>query len=151
MHHINRLTIDIFSDSDNHKTSRKKISSILRYHEDLILHHLKKKTNFGGYGYFHTKLYDSISGENFVKNYGQILEVHFKNDPVDMNQFMKLSDLEKLNVLLDFTKKSVQMAESKIESGADEILIAISQARETGLNLKKKYDDWWKNYYKSKL
>ena len=145
---INRITIQIYDGATNANILPKNFGRLFRYHEDVILHHLKKRTNFGGYGYFHTRLFSSYVGDNLVKPYGQILEVHFKSDPIDFDLFAKLDELEKLNLLFNYTDESVRLAESKIEVEGFEILNAIKQARETGLDLKEKYDNWWNEYHK---
>jgi hypothetical protein len=145
---INRITIGIYNGTTSNNLLTKKHGKLFRYHEDLILHHLKKKTNFGGYGYYHTRLFNSQAGDNLVKPSGQILQVHLKSDPIDFDLFTKLDDLEKLNLLFNYLEKSVKIAELKIESDGSEILKAIELSRETGLDLKEKYDNWWSEYHK---
>ena len=147
---INRITIGIYDGITNRRIIDKQYGKLFRYHEDIILHHLKKKTNFGGFGYFHTKLFNSHPGDNYVKTSGQILEVQLKSIPISMDSFSKLSELEQLNSLLNFATESLNLAAFHINQDGIEILKAIESARETGMSLKEEYNDLWDTYFKRK-
>ena len=104
----------------------------------------------GGFGYLHTRLYDDNFGESIVKPYGQIVEVHHKNEPIDIDSILDLNDNEKLNLFFDYTEKSIVLVEKELKLEGFEIIMAIKKARETGTELKEKYDQWWKNYFEKK-
>ena len=146
--YLNRITLDVYQKTSPGAQYDKEFGSLLRYIEDVIFHHLSKRTNLGGFGYFRTLLYESNLGENQVLPQGQVLKVNLKNEPIDFPSLLKLSDEKRLDLLLHYIQVSVQAAEESLGLSAEDFKEAIENARKAGMSLKTHYDEYWHNYYK---
>lgn len=145
---LNRITVNILNKTSPGDKYCKEFGSLLRYQEDIIFHHLTKRTNFGGFGFFHTMLYEDYHVENEVIQQGQILKVNLKNLPINFAYLLSLNDESRLNLLLEFSSKSVKTAEKDLGIKSEDLHEAINKAKETGLLLKDQYDKYWMEYYK---
>ncbi|MEQ8562088.1 MAG: hypothetical protein RLO17_09505 [Cyclobacteriaceae bacterium] len=146
--YVNRITFEkprdcVISDDELYKFNR-----ITGYFEELVLNNLPKKVNLGGFGFFHNRLFSSALGNDDIKAYGQIIDFNHRSENFNFDQFIKLSDQDKIIYLLKLFQKAINVISEKYEIDKEKFSECIERSLITGLSIEQKLKV--SKYYKNR-
>ena len=135
---INRITFERPRDGEFSDDELIAFNRTASYFEELVFHNLPKKTNLGGYGFFHNRLFASEIAKDDIKAYGQIIDFNHRSESFRIDQFLKLSVDERMKYLLKLFEKAIHVISKGHQVDTDKFSECIARSLDTGTCIKQK-------------